>query len=178
VHHAPAAPLLLAVLFASAARAQTPETVKHEFGVDLTAAYAFATGGGSGAFVLQTPVDVRINFAPRSPMSLEARFSFSMVTGGGATLIGFDPGVNVLFRMGQRQTNPLTGTYLTVGASVQIVSISGSLGGSSNEVALNAGIGTRTGSGTSLTRFEGFVGYMPDSSVFQLGLRAGLSFFR
>ena len=167
-------PLVLS-LVSGEARAQAP--ARYEFGVDVAAAYQ--TADGDGLFSFRTPVDVRIGFVSPNPITLETRFSMTLASGGGITAFIFDPGVNVLFKLGQRPAGQLAGPYVTVGADVAVVSLSGGgTSGNSTTVSLNGGIGTRVGSGASLTRYEGFLGYTPDGGVLTIGIRAGLSFFK
>jgi len=161
---------------------------KHEFGVDLGVAYSKASGCvGScpGIFQVFTPVDVRIGLHPGNAMMIEPRFTFGLVSGGGSTLLSFDPGVNVLFRMGSGSgMHGIMGPYVTVGADVGIVSVSG--GGNSTSggvLGVNGGIGTRMPFGTAATRLEAFVGYkfkntkLGSPNTLHLGVRMGLSLF-
>lgn len=155
----------------------------HEFGVDMVLGYS-KPSGGSGTFAIFTPVDVRLGFVSSGSIQPEARMSLSFASGGG-TFINFQPGVNLLFKMGSG--TPMRGTYLTAGADVQIISSKPSGGTSTSGaiITLNGGIGTRMAAGpTAAKRLEGFVAYslkntsLGAPNTFSVGARVGLSFFK
>ena len=152
---------------------------KHEFGVDLAAVYA-KPSGGSGTFSIFTPVDVRVGFVSAGAIQPELRLNFNFASGGG-TFIQFDPGLNLLWKMGSA-TN-MHGPYLTAGADVNIISShpSGLTTTSGVIATVNGGIGTRIPYGSAATRLEGFVGYSFKSTklgvpnTLSIGARIGLS---
>src|SRR5689334_2127850 len=84
----------------------------HEFGVDLGVVYS-KPSGGSSVVSIATPVDVRVGFVSAGSIQPELRMTFSFVTTSGFHSLNFDPGVNLLMRMGSA-TN-MHGPYLTVG---------------------------------------------------------------
>jgi hypothetical protein len=155
---------------------------KHEFGVDVFAAYQ-KPSGGSGGLLVATPVDVRVGFVSSGSMMFETRSSFSFASGGG-TFIGFNPGVNVLFRIGQGTGNHnLMGRYFTVGADINVQSfkITGLPSASGAVIAINGGVGTRMAYGSAATRIELFGRYLLKNTklgspnTLQVGARLGLS---
>jgi hypothetical protein len=146
---------------------------KHEFGVDIIG-YLNSPSGGTSGLVVTTPVDVRVGFVSASNMSWEGRFSAFLSTAG-TTFYSIDPGVNVLFKMGQgTMTN---NTYFTVGADADLrgSSPSGVVPG------INGGIGIRRPYGSAAWRLEASARYQFKNtslgfvSTFQVGVRAGLS---
>jgi hypothetical protein len=146
---------------------------KHEFGVDI-AAFLNSPSGGTSGLVIQTPVDVRIGFVSASKMSWETRFNFSLSTAG-STTYNFDPGVNVLMKMGNGTM--MNNTYWTVGADA---SIAGSTP-SGVVPAINGGIGIRRPWGSAAWRLEAGVRYLFQNTslgvpnTLQIGVRAGVS---
>jgi hypothetical protein len=187
------ASLALAALFApSALRAQMSHDdmgpPKHEFGVDMAVVYSKPSCTGcDGTFQIGTPVDVRIGLNPAGSMMIEPRFTFALLTGGGSTLLSFDPGVNVLFRMGHGHgLHNMLGPYFTVGADVGIVSAksTGNPSTSGAVIGVNGGIGSRMAFGSgAATRVELFVGYqlkntkLGSPNTLNIGARLGLSLF-
>ncbi len=114
---------------------------KHEFGVDVGAAYFSSNVTGvSGGIVIVTPLDLRIGFVPRagSKMMWEPRLSLNFSTVGGTTAYVFTPGINMLYANssgGHRR-----GMYFTGGAGLVL----GDLGaGSGTAVKLEGGVGWR-----------------------------------
>jgi hypothetical protein len=160
---------------------------KHEFGVDIGVAYSKPSCTGcKGIVQVGTPVDVRIGLNPAGAMMIEPRFTFALLSGGGATFLSFDPGVNVLFRMGHGHgMHNMMGPYFTVGADVGIVSSSstGNPTTSGAVIGFNGGLGSRMPFGASATRVELFVGYqlkntkLGSPSTLNIGGRIGLSLF-
>jgi hypothetical protein len=161
---------------------------KHEFGVDVGIAYSHigSLGGvscttGCSGFTIGTPVDVRIGLVSSGNMMWEPRFTFNFVSQGG-TSIQFDPGVNVLFKMGQ-STARNHNKYFTVGVDANILSSSPTGGTSTSGVILgfNAGVGMRNPLGSAATRMEAFLGYKLSNttlnapSTLLIGARIGLS---
>jgi hypothetical protein len=166
----------------SIARAQMAGMPHHEFGVDVGIGYA-KPSGGTGTFAIATPVDVRVGFVSSGSMMVEPRFTLNFISGGG-TFIAFDPGVNVLFKLGQGTgMHNLMGPYFTVGADANIVSSKPSGGTSTSGaiIGVNGGIGTRMPYGSGATRLEAFVGYklkntsLLSPNTFVIGARIGLS---
>jgi len=155
---------------------------KHEFGVDIFAAYQ-KPSGGSGGLLVTTPVDVRVGFVSSGNMMFETRSSLAFASGGG-TFLSFTPGLNVLFRMGHGTGNHnLMGRYFTVGADVNIQSfkITGLPSTSGAVIGINGGIGTRSAYGSGATRIELFGRYLLKNTklgvpnTIQIGARLGLS---
>src|SRR5438445_6681923 len=91
---------VLALSLATVAQAQRRTTTsaamggaKHEFGIDLGVAYV-KPSNVSGGMSIQTPVDVRFGFVPRSgKMMWEPRLSLTFNTVGGNTSYLFTPQV-------------------------------------------------------------------------------------
>jgi len=171
------------------AQAKGGETgARHEFGVDLSLMY---TKEGSGCstdcslFRALTPVDVRIGFLSSGPLSVEPRFALSYITGGGAHLLQFTPGLNVLYGFGTRSgLHNSMGPYLTGGAALSLTHVgAGGTSTSATQVSVNVGIGTRKAWGSAAFRPEAFFRYNFENSgkgipaSFDLGARIGLSFF-
>ncbi len=121
MHKLLAGTLVVASLLAPAvasAQAMGPGHPTHEFGVDLAAVYSKPSGGSSG-FSIFTPVDVRIAHISPGMVEPELRMTLNFASGGG-TFISFDPGVNLLFKMGS--ATHMNGPYFTVGADVNVIS--------------------------------------------------------
>lgn len=163
-------------------QAQAPT---HEFGVDVGVSYSDPSPG-SGVFLINGPIgDIRIGFITSKSMMLETRFNFVFASGGGTTIV-FDPGLNLLFKMGQGTgTRNLMGMYLTVGADAAIISVktTGFPSNSGVVPTINAGIGSRMAWGSNgAKRAELFVAYTLKNSdlgvpnTLTLGARLGLSF--
>ena len=110
----------------------------HEFGVDLGLAYV-KPNGVDGGINLQTPVDIRYGFVPRSgKMMWEPRLSLTFNTVGGNTTYLFTPQVNLLYANstgGHRR-----GMYFTGGAGLQMGDFGG---GSGTAIKLEGGVGWR-----------------------------------
>ncbi len=159
----------LALSLTTAAHAQRRTTAsasmggaKHELGVDLGLAYV-KPSNVSGGINLQTPVDVRFGFVPRSgKMMWEPRLTLTFNTVGGNTTYLFTPQVNLLYADspgGHRR-----GMYFTGGAGLQM----GDLGaGSGTAVKLEGGIGWRKPYESAAWRYE--VGFQWVSSSANLG---------
>jgi hypothetical protein len=161
---------------AAATQHPAQHEMKHELGVDLILGYSMPQNQPSG-FGALTPVDVRIGFVSHSSMSFEGRLNLDLLSGfGGGTTYSIDPGVNVLFRLGQGTITH--NKYFTAGADVDIQDN----GANSGAVfGLNGGIGMRKPYGPGAWRFEAFGDYklkntnLGEPGTFTLGLRAGLS---
>lgn len=138
---------------------------KHEFGVDLSAAYVSPNVTGvDGGISLITPVDVRFGFVPRAgnKMMWEPRVSLNFNTVGGSTTYLFTPQVNVLYANspgGHRR-----GMYFTGGGGLVL----GDLGAASGTaVKLEAGVGWRKPYGSAAWRYE--LGFQWVSESAELG---------
>ena len=135
---------------------------KHELGVDLGLAYV-KPNGVSGGIVIQTPLDVRFGFVPRSgKMMWEPRVTLNLNTAGGNTTYLFTPGVNVLFANttgGHRR-----GMYFTGGAGL-VMGDGGA--GSGTAFQLNGGVGWRKPYESAAWRYE--VGIQWVSQSVELG---------
>ncbi|MFI5208285.1 MAG: hypothetical protein ACHQX4_09725 [Gemmatimonadales bacterium] len=162
---------------AAMAMGASPE---HEFGVDVAVGFQSFSNAGvstSGLFA-NTPVDLRVGFMSHSKMNLEMRTSLALSTTG-TTTYNFDPGLNVLFKMGQgtMQNN----TYWTVGADASIINNGAATNGTGVAPAINGGIGIRRPWGSAAWRLEGGLRYVfKNTNVFpanelQVGVRAGIS---
>lgn len=153
---------------------------QHEVGVDLTAFYA-KPSGASGNFNIGTPVDVRLGFVSKTPVSFETRFAFAFASGSGGarSSYAFTPDLNILWKLGKGMgMHNLMGPYATAGGGVLLTRIAGTSGA---RVSVNGGIGTRTAYESGAIRLEGFGRYnfksttlgLPNS--FDIGARIGLS---
>jgi hypothetical protein len=158
---------------AQAQRMQAPRTGEHEIGVDVALSWA-KPSGGTGVLEILTPVDVRVGFPSRGPLSLEPRFSMRLLSGGG-TIYTIDPGVNVLYKLNGTAVN--RNTYLTGGADLDFVKA----GVSGTVFGLNGGFGMRHPWGAGAFRTEIFAHYafkntnLGAPNTFSFGVRLGLS---
>jgi hypothetical protein len=119
-------------------RATASGVATHEFGLDLGVAYV-KPNGVDGGINIQTPVDIRYGFVPRSgKMMWEPRLSLTFNTVGGNTTYLFTPQVNMLYSNttgGHRR-----GMYFTGGAGLQMGDFGG---GSGTAIKLEGGVGWR-----------------------------------
>jgi hypothetical protein len=176
-----AAAAAVAVLAAPAA------AQRHEFGVDLgIASSKFDTPNAERFLEVGTPVDVRVGMVLGGPLSLESRFSLAYMSSDGASLLSFDPGLNVLFRFGG---TPQQGLYVTGGAKIDIARVSNDDDSETvTQLGGNVGVGTRIPMGAAALRIEGFFamllekGDVGDSdyapALNSIGVRIGLSFWK
>ena len=150
---------------------------KHEFGVDVGLAFVDPDPGNS-RIRLGTPLDVRVGFVSRGRLMWEPRLLLSYDSegfGNGAIYV-FSPGVAGLYSMtpgGHRQ-----GWYVTGGAGVNFVDVSGGNGGAT--FSIGGGVGTRRAYGDGAIRAEaGFRYDTKDSGAvpgqFSIGVRFGIS---
>lgn len=153
------------------------ENPKHELGVDVALAYE-KPSGGSGLFAVATPVDVRLGFRAGQTLVVEPRFSFNLLSGGGASVYTFTPDLNFLFAFQDNRK----GGYLTAGAGVDLAhASSGGVGGTASQFNVNGGIGTRLPYESGAIRLEAFSRYFFKNTskglpnIFELGARIGLS---
>jgi len=153
---------------------------KHEFGVDLGAAFGHVGSGcaaNCGTFEAGNPVDVRVGFVG-AKMNVEPRLTLSYLSQGGSHLLIFSPDVNFLKPMGTSTARK--GLYLTAGLGISIISASGA--SSQNQLSLNGGVGTRIPKPSNNWRLEGFFRYNLHSGVlpsgYNVGVRAGMSFWQ
>lgn len=160
------------------ARQTTMEHGRHELGVDVGFTHV-KPSGGSGAFVIGTPLDVRLGFPTSGRMQVEPRFAFTYVSGGGDNAYVFTPDVNLLFAMGGNERH---GPYLTAGAGVALdhAKISG-VSTSASQFSINGGVGTRVPYESGAIRLEGFARYLFENAgkglpkELDIGARVGLS---
>lgn len=135
---------------------------QHEFGVDVGLAYV-KPNGVDGGINLQTPVDVRYGFVPRSgKMMWEPRLSLNFSTVGGNTTYLFTPQVNLLYSNttgGHRR-----GMYFTGGAGL-VMGDGGA--GSGTAIKLEGGVGWRKPYEGAAWRYE--VGFQWVSESAELG---------
>jgi len=152
----------------------------HEFGADIALGFASLSANGtsqSGLFIT-TPVDLRVGFMSHSSMNLEMRTTLNLSTIG-TTTYSFDPGLNLLFKMGAGTMTH--NTYWTVGADADIINNGAATANTGVVPAINGGIGIRRPWGSAAWRLEGGVRYQfkntnvqPFNSL-QIGVRAGVS---
>ncbi|PYO91815.1 MAG: hypothetical protein DMD62_14900 [Gemmatimonadetes bacterium] len=162
----------LALSAATGAQAQQHHTgasmagAKHELGVDLGLAYV-KPNNVSGGISLQTPVDVRFGFVPRSGKKLmwEPRLTLNFNTVGGNTTYLFTPQVNALYANTPGMHRK--GMYFTGGAGL-VMGDGGA--GSGTALKLEAGIGWRKPYESAAWRYEVGVQYVSASD--NLGLFA------
>ena len=153
---------------------------KHEFGIDLSAAYVIPNADGVDAgFSLITPVDVRFGFVPRAgkKMMWEPRLALNFNTVGGNTTYIFTPQLNMLYSNstgGHRR-----GMYFTGGAGLVMGDFGG---GSGTAFKFEGGIGWRKPYGSAAWRYELGLQYVSESAelggfadYIAIGGRIGLS---
>lgn len=156
-------------------------TPSHEFGVDIAAGYVSTTPTGGtavGGLFIGTPVDLRVGFMSHSNMNFEMRTNITLNTQG-STTYAIDPGVNVLFKMGQGTMTH--NTYWTVGADASLNNNGAPTNNTGVVPAINGGIGIRRPWGSAAYRLEFGARYQfkdTNTSPFtqiQIGVRAGIS---
>src|SRR6266850_2047011 len=135
---------------------------QHEIGVDVGLAYV-KPNGVSGGMVLQTPLDVRFGFVPRSGKIMwEPRVTLNFNTVGGTTTYLFTPQMNLLYANstgGHRR-----GMFFTGGAGL-VMGDGGA--GSGTAVKLEGGVGWRKPYESAAWRYE--LGFQWVSSSANLG---------
>ena len=154
---------------------------EHEVGLDLVAFFQSqsASGASQSGLVVKTPVDVRLGFVSHSNMMWEMRTTLSFSTTG-TTTYNIDPGVNVLFKLGQ-STAMNNNNYFTVGADAQYINNGAANNNTGLVPAINAGVGMRRPYGDAAWRVEaGFRYVFKNTNVhavneIEVGIRAGLS---
>lgn len=163
-------------------RPAAASSAKHEFGLDLSAAYVSPnTDGIDGGISLITPVSLRFGFVPRSgKMMWEPRIALNFSTVGGETTYLFTPQVNMLYANstgGHRR-----GMYFTGGAGL-VMGDGGA--GSGTAVKLEAGLGWRKPFGVAAWRYEVGLAYVSESAelgpfadYIAIGGRIGLSLWQ
>jgi hypothetical protein len=180
---------LVALLAPAAAFAQTRP--KYELGIDAVAAIV-KPDEGDAAFVLGTPVDVRVGFLSPSEFSFEPRFTFNFAAGSGNTGLSFTPTVNVLYQPGKTALLQ-RGMYFTGGVGLAIsratIEFENPITGeedtetfSSVTPSINVGVGTRRSINQGAFRPEAFLSYVFEDddqpSQIAIGARFGLSFWK
>ncbi len=148
-------------------RAAATGGARHEFGVDVGAAYV-KPDQIDGGIVIATPIGVRWGFVRTSNMMWEARGALAFSTVGGTTGYTFEPGVNVLFSNstgGHRR-----GMYFTGGAGL-LLADNGTNSGTA--FSLNAGVGWRKPWGSAAWRYE--LGFGWSSENTDLGLPSAIA---
>jgi len=163
----------LALSVATGAQAQQHHTAasaagaRHELGVDLGLSYVDPNyTGGSGGIVIQTPVDVRFGFVPRSGKIMwEPRASLTFSTINSTTVYLFSPQVNLLYA--NTPGGHHRGMYFTGGAGL-VMGDGGA--GSGTAVKLEGGIGWRKPYEGAAWRYEVGVQYVSSSA--ELGTAA------
>lgn len=165
---------------------------KYEFGVDAsvdiyTQGESKAGGeviddGGTG-FHVGAPLDVRVGILNTAALNFEPRFTFSLNHYNKATALDFNPDLNAIYQPGKRALLQ-RGLYFTGGVGFDISRISGSGFDAQSRIRpkINAGVGMRRSINQGAFRPEGFVSYtfadQPVPSVFDIGARLGLSFWK
>jgi len=152
---------------------------KHEFGVDLAAAYEHQSlaGASLNRIVIVTPVNVRLGLVSKGQVMFEPRFAFLFDSKATGTSSGyaFTPDVNVLYGKDHKK-----GMYLTAGAGVDLQKDL-TAAGSSAQFGVNGGVGTRSPYESGAIRLEAFVQYKFKNTskglpnVLDIGARVGLS---
>jgi len=159
----------LALTLAGVSVSAAQEAMNREIGVDVGFAYVSPDGGDS-FLTIGTPVDARVGFAVGDRATVEPRVSFVFISDvGGDAAYTLDLGTNLTYGLKTFSD----GVYLTGGANIILL---GAGGESENLFGLNAGVGTRAGSG----RFEAFVSYRFENTnvspaVTQIGVRLGVT---
>lgn len=170
--------------FAAAAH-ESGRVAQHELGADLTGMYA-KQPGAAGAVIIATPVDVRVGFPVGEKLTIEPRVSFGYNSKGGldstfqaVAAYAFIPDVNVLwsFRSAHR------GPYVTAGAGLVVAHVPFLTfrTGTSTQVSINGGIGTRVPYEAGAIRLEAFGRYVRQNAdkglpeELNVGVRIGLS---
>lgn len=170
-----------AIAQAQARGAMAMGSPKHEFGADIALGFTSIspTGGtSSSGLFMNTPVDLRVGFMSHSSMNLEMRTTIALSTVG-TTTYNIDPGLNVLFKMGQgTQTHNM---YWTVGADAGLVNNGAATNNTGLVPAINGGIGIRRPWGSAAWRLEFGARYqmkntnVSNFTMLQIGVRAGVS---
>jgi len=164
-------------------RSAAAPSAKHEFGIDLSAAYVSPNASGvSGGISLITPVDVRVGFVPHAgkKMMWEPRVALNFNTVGGNTTYIFTPQVNMLYANSTGLHH--RGMYFTGGAGL-VLGDGGA--GSGTAVKLEGGIGWRKPFGNAAWRYEVGVQYVsksaelgPFADYIAIGGRVGISLWQ
>lgn len=146
----------------------------HEVGVDIAFAYV-KPSGGTGQFLVMSPVDVRLGFVMENGMTLEPRVGIKFLSGGGVSSHDVSLDLNLTKALGGTYRK---GGYFTVGAGAEFL---GQTGSSGTLISFNGGIGTRSPWESGAVRLEGFVQYglknttLGIPSTLAIGARVGLS---
>jgi len=169
----------LALLVTTKAQAQRRTTsaaaggAKHEFGIDLGAAYTKPSGVSGGIQIL-SPLDIRLGIVSRGELMWEPHVSLSLSSVGGTTIYTFTPGVNVLYSTkpgGHRR-----GMFFTGGAGLVLADLGVASGAS---IQLNGGVGWRKPYGSGAWRYGLGFRWISSSDVtpstIQIGGRVGIS---
>jgi hypothetical protein len=168
----------------TAAAAQHVTQAKHEFGVDIAAAYEHQSLGSVSAdqFVAGTPVDLRVGFIAGNRLVLEPRIFFRYASKGGfntgtgesVAAYEFTPDLNVLVAFRDNKRGP----YVTAGVGVALEKLTQI---STGQFMINGGLGTRVPYEAGAIRLEAFGHYFfknePNGvpSTLNIGVRVGLS---
>jgi hypothetical protein len=160
------AALALSVTTAAQAQRRTSSAsmggATHELGVDLGLAYV-KPQNVSGGIVIQTPLDVRFGFVPKSGnMMWEPHATVMISTVGGTTRYTLTPSINVLFANGSGGHR--RGMFLTGGAGLVLADFGA---GSGTAVQLGAGVGWRKPYGSGAWRYE--LGFLYTSNNANIG---------
>jgi hypothetical protein len=147
--------------------------MKHEVGFDIALVYSKPSGSPS-AWGFVTPVDVRFGFVSHSSLMFEPRVSLQYLHSNGVSLHNFNLDLNAIYNKDHKK-----GMYLTGGAGIDLVGVTG--GNSGSQFSLNGGVGTRIPYESGAWRIEGFLKYdLKNTSLglpntVNIGVRAGLS---
>ena len=135
--------------------AQAQGSPKHEMGVDVGLVSSKLDGVDDRILQFGTPVDVRLGFVSAGKLSWEARFTLGYAKQGDASNLSFNPGVNVLYKLGAATNTQ--GLYLTGGASYSMESDDdGTTSNTISQPGINIGIGHRKPWGSAALRTELF----------------------
>jgi len=170
---------LIASAAVAAAQHEAMGSARHELGVDVSASYVHQSlvGTSLNSFIIVTPVDVRLGFVSSGRLMFEPRFAFlfdSRAAGTGSGYV-FTPDVNVLYAKNHKR-----GMYVTAGAGVDLQK-DVTATGSSAQIGVNGGIGTRSPYESGAIRLEAFVQYRFKNTskglpnILSIGGRIGLS---
>ena len=148
-------------------RAAPAGGARHEFGVDLGAAYT-KPKNIDGGITIGTPLAVRVGFVSRSKLMWEPRLTLDFSTVGGTTTYLLTPDVNVLYAMAPGGNR--NGMFLTGGAGL----IFGNNGvNSGTAFSVNGAVGWRKPYGDAAWRYE--LGFQYSTESTKLGLPSAIS---
>jgi hypothetical protein len=137
-------------------------TARHEFGVDLGAAYV-KPDGTDGGIEIGTPLELRLGLVTANKLMWEPRLALGLSTVGGATTYAFEPGVNVLYPLAPGTHR--RGMFITGGAALALMDF----GQSGTQLSMNAGVGWRKPWGNAAWRYTLGFEYLFENADLGLG---------